>query len=155
MSDQTIIANRERAASAAVREWFDSYLVNIYGVSLDADSPATEFDSLKHEQLTADDFVSRLYARFSDLDLAPRDGEVTPFEIDRAIANPLLHFDEKDMQMLRLLRRYFVHLAELHKDNHGQPEWGISRHDIDALAHCMTGSTVKLRQRLEDEYGGK
>ncbi|MBY0550862.1 MAG: hypothetical protein K2W95_26525 [Candidatus Obscuribacterales bacterium] len=155
MSNQTTTAsNRELAASAAVREWFDSYLFNIYGISPGGDSHSSQFDSRKHEEISADDFVSRLYARFSELDLAPRDGEVTPFEIERAIANPLLHFDEKDMQMLKLLRRYFVHLAELHKDYHGQPEWGISRHDLDALAHCMTGSALELRQRLEAEYGG-
>ena len=155
MSNQATTAHRERAATAAVREWFDSYLVNIYGVSLGADSQVSQLDAQKHEELAADDFVSRLYARFGELDLAPRDGEVTAFEIERAIANPLLHFDEKDMQMLMLLRRYFVLLAELHKDHHGEPEWGISRRDLDVLAQCLTGSARKLRERLEEEYGGE
>lgn len=154
MSNQATTANRERAASAAVQEWFDSYFFKIYGVSV-GNSPA-HFDTAdSHPQVAADDFVGRLYARFKDLDLAPCDGEVSLFEIDRAIENPLLHFDERDMQMLRLLRRYFGYLSELHEDHPGQPEWGISRADIDTLATCLTGIAPKLKGKLEEEYGAK
>jgi hypothetical protein len=152
MSKSITTATRERAASETVQEWVDTYLHNIYGVdpTPEAASEPPPGRCLKVDEHT-EGFVDRLRARFSELDLAPRDGQVTLFEIDRAIANPLLHFEEKDMEMLRLLRRYFVRLTELHHDPCGE-DFGISRPDLDMLAHCMIGSAKKLRESLEEEY---
>lgn len=148
-------ATRERAASETAQQWVDTYLHNVYGVD---PTPETASEPPPGSCLKMDDhaegFVDRLRARFSELDLAPRDGQVTLFEIERAIANPLLHFDKHDIEMLHLLKRYFVRVIELHPDPCGE-DFGISRPDLDILAHCMKGSAKKLRERLEAEYRAK
>ncbi len=153
------MATRELAATTVVQEWVEGYLTYIYGNSLASEVGnmpelgektvnATD-SSAKNE---SEDFVSRLSARFSELDLAPRDGVVTLFEVERAIANPLLHFDERDIEMLKLLRRYFVKLSELNDNQPDELDHGITRADVSVLTNCMSLSVQRLRTRLEDEY---
>lgn len=135
---------KEQVASTVVQEWVNNYLAEYLGSQRTNELPSAE--NLPEE------FVQRLHARFSELDLAPRDGIVTLFEVDRAIANPLLHFDEKDIQMLKLLKRYFLKVSELHDDQPGQADHGISRADVSVLANCVSSSVERLRSRLEEEF---
>ena len=143
------IADKNQAADTAVSEWFDGYFSRVYGVALEQ---SHETDGSEHPNLRSDDFAARLNARFSEIDLAPRDGEITLFEIERALTNPLLHFDEKDMQMLKLLRRYFFLLTELHRERAGLPLMSITRADVELLTKCLTAASEKLRKRLEEEF---
>lgn len=149
MSDSNI-AIKERAAATAVEDWVSRCLVDSSDWS--TSDRVSKFGSERIEATIGEDFISRLNARFSDLDLAPRNGLVSIFEIERAIANPLLHFDEKDIQMLKLLRKYYTILCELNDAERDALDAGISRADVSVLANCISKSVHKLRERLEEEY---
>ena len=141
MSDSISTAKKEHAAHTVINEWIADYLPAEDATTAAATGEADEKN-----------FVTHLLARFNELDLAPRDGQVSIFEIERAIANPLLTFTKTDLEMLKLLRRFYSALVELHDSEEGKVDFGITRADVSILANCMTGSGKKLRERIETEY---
>ncbi len=153
MDESSGASQGKMAAAKAVEEWVDEYLLNVFGVKL---SDVTAFNLAacppEGEQVAPDKFIERLRARFAHLDLAPRDGVISIFEIEHAIANPRLNFDEADLLLLQLLKRFYHALVELSDDERGRMDKGISRADIEVLDKCLGQSCSRLRKRLEQDF---
>lgn len=156
MADQTVSAAVKDAADNAVASWIDDYFRHVFGLSVgDCESKDSASRTSLSAQLAGDDFAARLSARFNDLDIAPRDGVVSYVEIERAIQNPLLHWDQKDLLLVKLLRRYYNLLIELSDDERERVDRGVSRYDVNALTSTIDESCVRIRRKLESEYEEK
>src|SRR5579883_1234627 len=104
---------KKDASEKASKEWLKDYLRNVYGVGM----AGAQIDLAKSGQqfasnIIADEFIFRLLARFNDIDVAPNDGVISMAELEYAINNPRLHFDDRDKQMLRITKRYFHLISE-------------------------------------------
>ncbi len=150
MAEQKL--NLKDAATRAINGWLKEYLEQIYGVELNAG--ANEQDEAQKKLLAADDLAKRFKDRFKEIDLAPRDGLISYAEIDRAINFPLLHWTEKDLQMMKLLRRYYHILVELHDDEKERVDQGISRNDVDELVNALSELSLRVRSSMQKEYEG-
>lgn len=139
----------QSAAHKAVDGWFDDYVNRVYGVQSEKLVPR-EAGAAKTVKLTAKQLADRLSARFHELDLVPKDGLVSYIEIERAITNPLLHWDETDIAMLKLLRRYYHSLIEL-SDDELAIDQGISINDVEALANGIGERVEAFRSKFESE----
>ena len=141
-----------KAANKAVDGWMSEYLEQVFGVTLSDGDYAGQRQNEAFAELETEDMAEILAARFNELDLAPKDGVVTLHEIERALANPLLHWKEKDLYMIRLLRRYYTLLVELSDDEKEVLDRGISRHDVTALAASLTEISREIRRRMQKEF---
>lgn len=81
----------------------------------------------------------------------PKDGLVSYLEIERAISNPLLHWDEIDMSMLKLLRKYYHSLIELSDDEQERMDQGISLHDVEELVSGIDNKVEAFRLRFQKD----
>lgn len=165
MNDSRDDRARSNAAVKAVEGWLDDYLFHVFGIrpqdagSVDMAccpprSASTESATAETatERIAPYDFIEQVRSRFAHLDLAPRDGVISIFEIEHAIANPRLNFDERDLRMLQLLKRFYSALAELSDDEHDRMDKGISRSDIEILDRCLGESCAKLKARLQKDF---
>lgn len=143
------------------KEWLKDYLRRVYGVSFSGPN------SLQHElsgsgqhlaaQIVADEFIFRLLARFNDLDVAPKDGYISMAELDFAINNPRLYFDQQDQRMLKLLKHYYHLISQLLLEQNQEDESrkGISRQGLELLASSELKTFSNLRAKLEQEFTNK
>jgi predicted enzyme related to lactoylglutathione lyase len=138
----------QHAANKAVDDWFEDYVGRVYGVKAEELVPRTK-GAGGHIHFSAEEFGARLSARFRELDLVPKDGLVTYLEIERAISNPLLHWDETDIAMLKLLRRYYHLVIELSDDEKERIDSGISIHDVEALSNGIGDKIEAFKSKLE------
>ena len=141
----------QQAADRASKEWLKEYLTQTYGISF-ADPETMRKDLVeKGTQITnnmiGDEFLYRLMSRFNDLDFSPSDGFITLAEVEDAIVKPKLHFDQKDILLLGLLKKYFNICRELSPDSPLQ----IGRTDIEALAKSLSVGCTSLKKRIDDE----
>lgn len=107
--------------------------------------------------VVADEFMFRLLARFNDLDVAPCDGFLSMAEIEFAVNNPRLHFDDRDKLMLRITKRYYQHMCEVCAEENEEDDHrgGLSRRDLEILSTSQSKNCRALRQRLEQEFALK
>lgn len=143
------------AALKAVDGWMPEYFGRIFGVSLDGGVCHGDKCSVAFSTIETDQLVELLTARFDELDLAPKDGVVTYFELERAIVNPLLHWTEKDVQMIKLLKQYYTLLIELSDDEKDVMDRGISRNDVRTLAESLTEICSEIRRRMQVDFEKK
>lgn len=151
-------AEQKNTSDKASKEWLKDYLKNVYGVKITGPQSLQKelSESGQHfaSSVIADEFVFRLLARFNDLDVAPCDGFISMAELEFAINNPRLYFDEKDKQMLRITKRYFQVISdECGAENEvDDPHEGLSRHDLEILSTSQSKQCAALRKRLEQEF---
>jgi predicted enzyme related to lactoylglutathione lyase len=137
------------AATKAVDDWFEDYVSRVYGIE-DGKYRAPKGQK-KTGPMSATDFGHRLSARFNELDLVPKDGLVSYLEIERALSNPLLHWDELDIAMLKLLRKYYHSLIELSDDERERMDQGISLHDVETLVSGIDERVERFRVKFQEE----
>lgn len=141
------------AANKAVDDWFEDYVERIYGVNPRDDRSTVK--NMPAHHLSFESLAERLDARFNELDLVPKDGLVSYLEVERAITNPLLHWDETDIAMLKLLRRYYHSLIELSDDEKERMDQGISRHDVEALLKGIDEKCKNFRRLIDEEHASE
>ena len=143
----------------ASKEYLKDYLKKVYGVKMSGAHNAIQVDLAQSGQhraveIVAEEFVFRLLARFNDLDVAPCDGFVSMAELEYAINNPRLHFDEQDNIMFRIVKRYYLAIKEVaaQNDPDSSPHHGITRQDLEIIAESTSKNCVNLRKKLQDEF---
>lgn len=158
MSDESAQEGKRNASDRDSKEWLKDYLRKVYGVKMSGAYTIQKelLESGRHiaSNIVADEFLFRLLARFNDLDIAPCDGYISMAELEYGINSPRLYFDEEDMRMLRILKRYFqtIRTVCLKENENESNHEGISRHDLEVLSTSTTKQGLALRKRLEEEF---
>lgn len=153
--------NQKSDDDKASREWLKDYLRKVYGVSMSGSRSLQQdlLDSGRADagKIISEEFLFRLLARFNDLDVAPCDGFISMAELQFAINNPRLYFDEKDKHMLLLLKRYYQTIKETaaSQEDNDSPHHGVSRQDLEVLASSDSAVCAELRKKLEAEFALK
>lgn len=143
---------QDDAAHSAVDSWLPGYIEEITGHAVTEKNYAGNIHRNAMEIMNSEELLVILKARFDELDLAPKDGVVSYHEVQKALANPLLHWNEKDIQMIKLLERYYLVLTELVDDEKHSQDRGISRQDVEALAHGLADECAMLREQMQAEF---
>lgn len=143
---------QDNAAHTAVDEWLHAYIEEITGHAVTEKSYAGNIHRDAMEAVNSNELHEVLTARFDELDLAPKDGIVSYHEVKKALANPLLHWTQKDIQMIKLLQKYYLILTELVDDDANEQDRGISRQDVEALANSLSEECEMLRKQMQSEF---
>lgn len=160
MSNETGGNNKKDADKddKASKEYLKDYLKKVYGVKMSGTHNAITVELQQSGQhramkIVEDEFMFRLLARFNDLDVAPCDGFISMAEIEFAINNPRLHFEEKDNIMLRIVKRYYLPLKEAaSEDPDHSPHHGLSRKDLETVSTSPSKNCQNLRKKLQQEF---
>ena len=158
MSDEPADENMTDEPDSESREWLKEYLRKVYGVKMSGaytiQKELLESGRYIASNLVADEFMFRLLARFNDLDIAPCDSYISMAELEYALNSPRLHFDDDDMRLLKILKRYFRTIKNIcARENENESSHdGISRHDLEVLSTSNSKQCNSLRKRLHDEF---
>jgi hypothetical protein len=146
---------KSESSEKASKEWLKDYLRNVYGVGMQGAQKDLAMSGQHYaSNVIADEFVFRLLARFNDLDVAPCDGFLSMAEVEFAINNPRLHFDQHDKLMLAITKRYYHQILEVCSEENEEEDHreGLSRKDLEILSTSHGKSCTALRNRLEQEF---